>query len=105
MAQKNQSKSRRRYDASFKAEVIQMIANGRSVPEVARSLGVGENIIYRWRNKALGGSEASPAGTGCGTAPAQVSLSEHLALQKRLRELELERDILKKVVGIFSRPQ
>lgn len=100
MAHKNQSKSRRKYDASFKSEVIQMIANGRSVPEVARSLGIGENIIYRWRQKALGGSEASPAG-GEG---AQVPLSEHLALQKRLRELELERDILKKAVGIFSRP-
>lgn len=37
--------------------------------------------------------------------PSQVSLSEHLALQKRLREVEMERDILKKAVGIFSRPQ
>lgn len=102
MAHKNQSKSRRRYDATFKAEVIQMIANGRSVPDVARSLGIGENIIYRWRQKALGVAEPSVA--ECGTAPAQVSLSEHLALQKRLRELELERDILKKALGIFSRP-
>lgn len=102
MQNKNQSKSRRRYDASFRAEVIQMIANGRSVPDVARSLGVGENIIYRWRRKALGVEEPSVA--GCGTAPAQVSLSEHLALQKRLRELEVERDILKKALGIFSRP-
>ena len=82
-----------------------MIANGRSVPDVARSLGVGENIIYRWRQKALGSSEASPGIAACGTAPAQVSLSEHLALQKRLRELEVERDILKKAVGIFCRPQ
>jgi transposase len=101
MQNKIQSKSRRRYDASFKAEVIEMIANGRSVPEVARSLGVGENIIYRWRQKALG---LNGAVAESGTTPAQVSLSEHLALQKRLRELEMERDILKKALGIFSRP-
>lgn len=79
-----------------------MIANGRSVPEVARSLGIGENIIYRWRQKALGVEE--PAVAGLGATSAQVSLAEHLALQKRLRELEMERDILKKALGIFSRP-
>lgn len=101
MQNKNPQTSRRKYDASFKAEVIEMIANGRSVPEVARSLGIGENIIYRWRQKALG---LNGAVAGSGTTPAQVSLSEHLALQKRLRELEMERDILKKALGIFSRP-
>jgi transposase len=101
MAHKNQSKSRRKYDAAFKSEVIQMIAHGRSVPEIARSLGIGENIIYRWRQKALGAADPLPLSSG---EVAQVSLSEHLALQKRLRELEMERDILKKAVGIFCRP-
>ena len=100
MAHKNPPKNRRKYDAAFKQEVIQMIANGRSVPDVARSLGIGENIIYRWRKKALEASDDLPTGG----EPEQVSLSEHLALQRRLREVELERAILKKVVGIFSRP-
>ena len=78
-----------------------MIASGRSVPDVARALGIGENIIYRWRQKALGAADAPTPGSG---EAAPVSLAEHLALQRRLRELELERDILKKAVGIFSRP-
>ena len=79
-----------------------MIAAGRPVPEIARSLGIGENIIYRWRREALGSGAPpdAPAST-----PSQVSLAEHLALQKRLREVEMERDILKKAVGIFSKPQ
>ena len=42
MAHKTPQKNRRKYDAAFKQEVIQMIANGRSVPEVARSLGIGD---------------------------------------------------------------
>jgi transposase len=100
MEHKNAQKLRRKYDASFKAEVVNMIANGRSVPDIARSLGIGENIIYRWRKQALGSAEAAPA-----TAASPVSLSEHLQLQKRLREVEMERDILKKALGIFSRPQ
>ena len=101
MQSKNTQKPRRKYDASFKEEVVNMMASGRAVPDIARSLGVGENIIYRWRRQALGNSETAVAAPA--TASAQVSLSEHLALQKRLRELEMERDILKKALGIFSR--
>jgi transposase len=78
-----------------------MIA-GRSVPEIARSLSIGENIIYRWRKQALGSTVQTDAPV---TASSQASLSEHLALQKRLREVEMERDIFKKALGIFSRPQ
>ena len=104
MQNKDSQKPRRKYEASFKQEVVNMIAHGRTVPEVARSLGIGENIIYRWRKEALGGTDAG-AGAAQSTNPSQVSLQEHLALQKRLRELEMERDILKKALGIFSKPQ
>ena len=103
MQNKNAQKPRRKYDASFKQEVVGMIAHGRTVPEIARSLGIGENIIYRWRKQALDSTATATAAEG--STPSQVSLSEHLALQKRLRELEMERDILKKALGIFSRPQ
>lgn len=104
MQHKDTQKPRRKYDASFKQEVVSMIASGRPVPDIARSLGIGENVIYRWRKKALDSSRA-PVEAAESSTPAQVSLAEHLALQKRLREVEMERDILKKAVGIFSQPQ
>jgi transposase len=105
MQNKNAQKSRRKYDASFRQEVVKMIAAGRSVPDIAHSLGIGENIIYRWRKQALNGTQTVAGTPAEGSMPSQVSLSEHLALQKRLREVEMERDILKKAVGIFSKPQ
>lgn len=105
MQGKNPNKSKRKYDASFKADVVNLIASGRSVSEIARSLGIGENIIYRWRRQALGGTPAAAGEAPATAGAAPVSLSEHLALQKRLREVEMERDILKKAVGIFSKPQ
>lgn len=39
MEQKTQGAKRRKYDASFKEEVMKMIHNGRSASEVAQSLG------------------------------------------------------------------
>jgi transposase len=102
MENKTSKRNRRKYDASFKQEVVNMIAAGRSVPAIAQSLGIGENIVYRWRKQALGSYQPSTAMQP--TAASQVPLSEHLALQKRLRELEMEHEILKKAVAIFSRP-
>jgi transposase len=100
MEQKKHLKSRRKYDASFKQEVVKMIADGRSVPDIARSLSIGENIIYRWKKQAT--THPDPAAQ---QQAATVSLSQYLALQKRNRELEMEKEILKKALSIFSHPQ
>ncbi len=50
MKEKSSSEKRRKYDASFKQEVLQMVFKGRPVSEVAQSLGIGENLIYRWKS-------------------------------------------------------
>jgi len=92
---KIKEQGRRKYDADFKQQVLQMIANGRRVKEVAESLGIGENLIYRWRsrqeNKVTEGKENAS------------STTDQQALLRRIRELETERDILKKALAIFSR--
>ncbi len=86
---------RRKYDADFKQQVLQMISNGRPVKEVAESLGIGENLIYRWRSRQ---ESKETVGKENGSAP-----TDQQALLKRIRELEMERDILKKALAIFSR--
>ncbi len=68
MKEKKGKEQRRKYDAEFKQQVLQMIANGRPVREVAESLGIGENLIYRWRRhqetKGAAGKENGSATTG-----------------------------------------
>ena len=91
-------KRRRKYDAEFKKEVINMVACGRPVTEVAQSLGIGSNLIYRWINKGKI-KEQSAAGSG-----GLVFDEDKALLHKRIKELEMERDILKKALAIFSRP-
>jgi transposase len=98
MKEKSTGVKRRKYDASFKEEVLNMVLNGRPVNEVAQSLGIGENLIYKWKSR----SSQQPATVGKGD-PAINSENQQALLLRRIRELEQERDILKKALGIFSR--
>lgn len=41
----------RKYDATFKKEILQMVESDRPITEIAKSVGVGENLIYRWRSR------------------------------------------------------
>ena len=97
MESKSVKKSRRKYDAEFKKEVIQMIGMGRSVPDVAQSLGIGTNLIYQWTTRASKNLSVTPSQTDI------VFDDQKAVMQKRIRELEMGRDILKKALGIFSR--
>lgn len=84
---------RRKYDEGFKTEALRMGTNGRSVPDVARSLGISENILYKWRTEQK-----------AGYSPEESSRDAELEqLRKQLRQVEMERDILKKALAIFGR--
>ncbi len=84
---------RRKYDESFKAEALRMVSAGRSVPDVASSLGISENILYKWRSDQK--LSYSPEESG--------RESEIDRLRKQLKQVEMERDILKKALAIFGR--
>ncbi|TKK64081.1 transposase [Ilyomonas limi] len=99
MKGKSTGAKRRKYDASFKDEVLKMIHNGRPVSEVAQSLGIGENLIYKWKSRTNSSQQPAIVGKGDNAG----SPEDQQALLKRIRELETERDILKKALGIFSR--
>lgn len=93
MKDKKVSKKRRRYDADFKSNILRLHADGRSVSSLSSSFGIRENLIYRWKSEAKKGNQETTA----------VDQEEVIGLRKRVRELEEERDILKKALGIFSR--
>jgi len=70
-----------------------MVSTGRSVPEVASSLGIGENLLYKWRNEQKSSYSSEETGRD----------AEIESLRKQLRQVETERDILKKALAIFGR--
>jgi transposase len=50
----NTVRTYRKYDREFKLEAVRLVTEGgKSVPEVARDLGIHKNVLYNWRNKYL----------------------------------------------------
>jgi transposase len=66
------------------------------VQEAAKELGIDSGRITKWRH-----SHKSPSRTP--TAGLSEEQKQIRQLQKELKEAQLERDILKKAVSIFSR--
>ena len=81
-------KTRRKYDDAYKQQALQMMRIGQSVPTVAQALGISEGLLYKWK-QSLRSSEAD---------------QELEQLRQKLKQVETERDILKKALSIFCRP-
>jgi transposase len=79
----------RKYDDEFKQEAVKKIHDGQRVASVARELGCAESLLHKWKGETV---EASSA-----------SAKEVVALRRKLREVEMERGILKKAALIFGR--
>jgi transposase len=85
------------YTVQFKEQAVGMIKNGKSVPEVARALGVSEQTLRNWGKSAAQGKLQSGAKE---ITPEQMELSRLRAENARLK---LENEILKKATAYFAK--
>jgi len=96
------SKLRKSYTKEEKLEVVKLsLEDNETVKDLAIRFGVSENTIYNWRSIYLKNKEA--AFPGKGNKAMTESERRIYDLERENRELKLERDILKKAVGIFSK--
>lgn len=93
---------RRKYDPDFKRNAVQLTEEpGRTVAIVAENLGISKDLLYRWRREQSVNKELAFSGNG---REALTSEQQKIReLEKRLKNVEMERDILKKAMAIFSR--
>ena len=93
------ARKRRTYTPEFKAEAVKLVtAQGYSVAEAARSLGIHETLLRSWKQAVeKQGDQAFP---GHGKLP---PFEEELRrLRAENRRLRAERDILKKATALFA---
>ena len=95
-----ETRGRRKYDREFKEDAIRLIVDGgRPVREVARDLGIHENMLSRWKKEYLQDKEHSFPGKG----HMKPHEEEIFKLKRKVSDLEEDRAILKKALAIFSK--
>lgn len=92
--------ARKRYTAEFKAQAVELVRLGKTVPTVAEELGIGEGNLYRWVGPQ--GQSEQIGSEGLRAAGEKPAVDELLRLRRENAQLKLENDILKKAAVILG---
>ena len=86
------------YTKEFKDEAVRLTVNsGKSVRQVAKDLGVALNTLHSWRAQARGEHRLP-------IAENETPEQKIKRLERELRLVTEERDIIKKAVAYFAQP-
>jgi transposase len=89
----------KRYDEAFKRQAVEhWMLSGKSGRQIALELGINLQSLQNWKQQF----KALPAGQVANTLEALQA--ENRRLQKELQRVSVQRDILKKTLGIISEP-
>ena len=93
----------RTYTEEFKLEALALLKNsGKRAGQVERELGITPGMLLKWRHRYQVVSQAQ-SGESLELSDLEAAKREIKRLQRELTEAAEEREILKKVVNIFSR--
>lgn len=79
---------RKQYTKEFKRQILELREQGKSVREISSEYGIRESLIFRWK-KGYGKIGFTEKGE-------TVTVAEYRRLQKKLAQVEMENEILKK---------
>jgi transposase-like protein len=85
----------RRYPAEFRRKVLDLVAAGRPVAQVAYDLQISAQVIYTWRRQQL-------IGSGQMRGMASSDQAELVAARKRIAELEHELAIHRRAAELLG---
>lgn len=85
-----------KYDEEFKKMIVQLCetSKDKNMSDIAREYGVTRALVTQWRKKY---------GTIITSTGEKTNNDEIIKLKKELHEVQLENEILKKAVAIFSK--
>lgn len=93
---------RRSFTSEFKRDALRLVDGGKSITEVARDLGIARSLLQYWKQQRDGrrSEVAEPASGGAASERERIR-----QLEKQLRDVREERDILKKALAYFADDQ
>ena len=91
-------RKRRTFTNEYRAEVVRLVeTSGKSISQIATDLDLTESAVRNWVNAAKGNAASE-------TENQQQDLeAENRELRKRVKVLEMEREILKKAAAFFAK--
>ncbi len=94
--------ARRVYSRELKVAAMREIDNGRTVAEVARQLELSPKLLERWRSEWRARGESAFPGAGRrGMSPVLTELQRIAELERKIGQLTMENDFLKKALQHF----
>jgi transposase len=92
--------TRRRFTQEYQDQAVSLVLHsGRTIRDVARSIGVHEITLGKWVSKAKEGE------TGSDKELSETERAELERLRKENTTLRMERDFAKKVAAWFAKQQ
>jgi len=99
------TKIRRSFTDEFKREAVSLLtSSGRPLTQVARELGIQPSMLRHWRDDQQINGPVTRTARSPSSDDMSAEHAEIRRLEKELARAQMERDILKKAIGIFSGP-
>jgi transposase len=93
----------RTYTNEFKTEALELLkSSGKSAGQIERELGITAGMLLKWRDRYQVVTQGTQK-SSLEPSDLEAAKREIRRLQRELAEVAEEREILKKVVNIFSR--
>jgi len=91
-----QKRTYKQYSKNYKEEAVALVREqGYTVPEAAKALGIASNMLYRWKEQIESRRE--------GKSLSVDEREELKRLRKDVKNLRMEKEILKKASAFFAR--
>ena len=91
------SKKGVRYEDNFKKQIVELVNNGKSIPEISKEYDLAKSNVYKWIN------DYNNSGSFKAADNRTEEENKLLALEKENKQLRMENDILKQAALIMGR--
>ena len=89
---------RRKFSEEFKREAVGLTHQpDANISQIAQDLGIGSNLLWRWRRELASGTTKPFPGAGVSRD------QELLALKRELARVKKERDFLRDAAAFFAK--
>ena len=91
-------RTRRKFTAEYKAEVVRLVrSGGKTIGQVSKDLGLTESAVRNWVTQAAIDRGDGPKGA------LTTEERQELTQLRRVRQLRMDREILKKAAAFFAK--